>query len=131
MPGKFTYKYEADGNTQDVMMEPMFAAIASKRQAADEHGQKPQNTAAGKSRQEHAETQQEAKQEQSPITSYLVGTAVRTSFTLSRKVLHATCRSVGILGLILGRFRKPNQSPKSKLYKQHNIMGTKTVAEQH
>ena len=63
MPGKFTYKYEADGNTQDVMIEPMFAAIASRRQAADEHGQKPQNTAAGKSRQEHAETQQESFQQ--------------------------------------------------------------------
>ena len=32
----------------DVTMDPMFAAAASKRQAANEHGQKPQDTAAGK-----------------------------------------------------------------------------------
>ena len=64
-------------DTRDVTMDPMFAAIASRRQAADEHGQKPQDTAASKASKSKAQTQQEAKQEQSLITSYLVGCVQR------------------------------------------------------
>ena len=57
---------------------------AGSKQHEQEHG-KPQNTAAGKSRQEHAETQQEAKQEQSLITSYLGGTAVQSCLPSATK----------------------------------------------
>ena len=99
-------------------MEPMFAAIASRRQAADEHGQKPQNTAAGKSRQEHAETRQESFQQAYKFLPS--GLPARGLITLSHEgsavALQVTEVQCTISRGHTRRFNTPDHVPKQATY---------------